>query len=590
VDANHNDGVDGFLFLAPLVSQPDKGGQAPVPELTPHVVVCELETDTVTGDQVCVDEAGASRTFSGTEVVYHTDHYKVEWDTQDPAWTIRTSEVDGPQYTYRLTVYLGSIMLGLVDLQFGDNGGTAKNLTDPEAEIIGLKDGRTVPVNFFIGEDLLTYFGCGLSGLDCRVTTIDPTADTTIVTRDGDAAIYIPAGALPPIEGDESYVLTISEVPPSECNLGVPITWFNSCYEYDLLPNPTEKFNDDVIVAQCIDTEAVQAFYGANWEAYEDELVLGARHGDIGAPGTYFELLPNVPEPATLSCDDYTPGANPSGTTAFLQDAGRGLLDFFFGQAAYAGHTGFGGSTRDLSTIAWVDPGLRIAGLDLARGGWSSIEDDRLDGAMAALGGYFLDVWPTTAPTLDKGLLHHELDVVVLGSVLDGANIPIAELSPAEQDSLMSFVEHGGCAILLTDNGSFSLANASLLQQFGLTVSGTKGANTGATPVAGLGPLMAGVSTLVQNYPGSIHEPDPLSSSATVIARQSDDKAAAAMIAAGGLGADSGPVFAFSDVNMFWSNSAVFTGGRWDSANNAQLFLNVVDACGPEPKLNEVTP
>ncbi len=559
-----NDGNPGFLFLAPLVSQPDKRGQSPLAGLAPHVVICELEEDGG-GNDVCSDN---SVTFSGSDIQYDGDHYKLKWDTRDTSLAVET----GP-YIYRLTVYLGSEPLGFADLQFRGKG--AKNAADPESGVIGLKKGRTVPVKFFIGDAL----GC-VTGLDCKVATIDPSVETTIFTRDGDAAIYIPEGALPPLPGGGPYVLTIAELDPDDasCDLGVELKWFNSCYEYNLLPDPEVEFAKDVIVAQCIDTAAVQAFYGTDWEDAQDELVLGAHHDDPPAGSPTFELLPNVPGPP-LTCADYIPGAGPSGAFAFLQKAGLGVRDFIFGTPAYAGHTGFGGSARDLSTIAWVDPGLRIAGFDLERGGWSSIESAKLAGAMAALEGHFLNVWPTTASRLDNGLLHDEVDVVLLGSVKNGANVGISQLDADEQNALLEYVEHGGCAILLADNGAFAAANASLLDPFGLSVTGSK---TGA--VAGSGALGNDISELLQFYPGWFIEP---AGPATVFARQADYKAAAVTVPEGSLGVGpySGPAFAFSDVNMFWSNSIDFSGGRFDSADNAQLFVSVVDACGFEPKL-----
>jgi hypothetical protein len=563
-DGSTDGEFQGFLFLPPLVGSPDKGGQSPIPGLAPHAEVCLL--DTSGSEWVC--EAGpAFRTFGPSAIAYDGDHYKVEWDTKDPAHgEILTSDPNGIQFTYRLTVFLGSLQLGFVDLQFGSNGGTAKNLSTND--VVGLKDGRTVPVNFFIGGSLETDLGC-ITGYDCQVATFPAGEETLILTRDGDAVLYIPAGAT---SGTGTIVARIAEVPADMCDLGVDLPWYNSCYEYDLFPD--QVLSMPVIVAQCIDTSSVPA-------GRLGELQLGARHDDPPAGIPEFELLANVASPATLSCDDYVPGPAPTGFAALLKGVGRVVADFVFGTPVYAGHSGLGGAPQDLSTIAWVDPGLRIAGFNTQRGGFSSLSSAEFLPAMQALEATYPNVWRDTASTITSTLLDGDVDVVLLATGFNNAGA-IAALSAAEQSALFEYVEHGGCAILLPDNDSFGGAgtdavNESLINVFGLSVTGTLNFNQTAT-VTGTGAAVQGITSFTQNYPGWF---DGLGQAPVAATELATNQGGPAMveIAAGVLGPHSGPVFAFSDINAFWGG----TSGRFTTGQNAQLFLNTVNACGTEP-------
>lgn len=560
IDGSTDGEYGGFLFLPPLVGSPAKGGQSSMPGLAPHAEVCLLDTS---GSEWVCQSGDPHRTFAASEISYDGDHYKVEWDTKDPAHEpVLASDPDGGQFTYRLTVFLGPLELGLVDLQFGSNGGTAKNLTTDE--VVGLKDGRTVPINFFIGSSLEADLGC-VTGLDCQIATFPAGEEMTILTRDGDAVLYIPAGAT---SGEGTIVARIAELDASQCDLGVTLPWYNSCYEYDVFPE--QVFSEAVIVAQCIDTNSVPAGRLA-------ELQLGAQH-DAPPTSTGFELLPNVPAPATLSCDDYVPGPAPTGFASALKDAGRGVTEFLFGRPAYAGHSGLGGAARELSTIAWVDPGLRIAGFNAQRGGFSSLSSAPLAPAMQLLETTYPNVWRDEASTLDATLLDEEVDVVLLGTVRTNSS-SITALSAAERSALFEYVEHGGCAILLPDNSSFGgggtdAVNESLIDAFGLNITGGMGIVT-ANVVTGSGTAVQGMTTFLQYYPGWFDG----TGQGTVLATNPGGPAMVE-IPAGTLGPSSGPVFAFSDANMFFAPG--YAGGFGNAANQ-QLFLQTINACGTEP-------
>jgi hypothetical protein len=249
-----------------------------------------------------------------------------------------------------------------------------------------------------------------------------------------------------------------------------------------------------VIVAQCIDTNSVPA-------GRLGEIQLGARHHAVN---NYFELLPNVASPVSLSCHDYVPGPTPTGIAAALKDAGRAMADFVFGTPAYAGHSGLGGAISELSTVAWVDPGLRIAGFNTPRGGFSALSSAEFLPAMQALEATYPNVWRDTASTITATLLDGDVDVVLLATGFNNAGA-IAALSSAEQDALLDYVMHGGCAILLVDNDTFAgdapAVNQSLINAFGLSVTGTLNFNQTAT-VTGTGAAVQGITSFTQNYPG----------------------------------------------------------------------------------------
>jgi hypothetical protein len=564
-DGSTDGDFEGFLFLPPLVSNPDKGGQSSIPGLSPHVEVCLLNTS----GTVWVCEAGDPyRKFAPSEVGYDGGHYKVEWDTKDPAHPpLQTSDPSGVQYTYRLTVFLGALELGFVDLRFGSNGGTARNLATEE--IVGLKDGRTVPVNFLIGSFLETDLGC-VAGLDCKVATFTAGEEVTILSRDRQAALHIPAGAI--TGGTGTIVARIAEIPLSECDLGVDLPTYNSCYEYDLFPK--QVFSEPVIVGQCLDTNGVP-------QGRLGEVQLGARHSDPPPGIPEFELAPNVAAPVGLSCDDYVPaGQGPSGFAAILTKARRGVAEFVFGKPAFAGHSGLGGALQDLSTVAWVDPGLRIAGFNSQRGGLSAPSSAAFAPAILALEEVYPNVWIDEAPVLDGTLLDGDVDVVLLSTVYS-LNGTIVALSQAEQSALFEYVRHGGCAILLPDHSSFGGAgtptvNQSLISPFGLSITGTiTGGLTATVLPSASSAAVQGITTFTQNWAGWF---DGIGQG-TVLATNSGGPAMVE-IAAGAFGPHSGPVFAFSDVNMFWSGGA---SGFFGNAANRQLFLNTVNACGTEP-------
>ncbi len=564
VDGAHGGAYHGFLFLPPLTDNPDLGGQTPLAELAPRVEICIVD---MSANPWSCDENGAVLTFDPSEISYVSGHYQVDWDTQSPYQVKPTSS--GDTTTYRLTAFLGSVALGHVDLQFGSNGGSAKNLSTDD--VVGLKDGRTMPVKFFLGSSLNDDV-CG-EGNDCKLGTAYPAQDNLFVTRDGDALLYIPDGALP---SGGPYHVKIEE---KSCTLDFPadlysaansenLPEYNSCYEYTIEDESNPQTHVDLLapvtVGQCRAENEIPA-------GHEDELQLGAYHPH----NQTYELLPNTDVPTTLSCDDYTP---PGTQITFLSRAVRGVRDFFLGEPAYAGHLGLGGSVRDLSTIKWVDPGLRVAGFSELRGGFSSVRSGALSEAMNLLRDTYGYVWRDTASTLSSSLFDPDVDVALLGTGKSNTSA-ITALGSAEQTALHDYVANGGCAILLPDNDSFGGAgtdavNESLIDPFGLDITGTLNNQRTATTSGSL-TVVSGVGSFLQNYPGWFD-----GTGAGTPFASNDGGTAALEIEPGMIGAGSGPVFAFSDVNQFFGGNYA---GKIGNASNRTLLVNSVAACGTEP-------
>lgn len=151
----------GFYFLPPLVPQPTFDGtfMGNLP-----VVVEVFAVKKVPNDQD--DPEGPFhlewvqppvRTFGfpgEVEVDTNGQHYQVNWDTDEigdlPGDSDLLSDV------YRVAVSLNTKLLGFADVELVENGAGFKNLTEGDGfgEIIGLIDGRTLPIKFRIENEM----------------------------------------------------------------------------------------------------------------------------------------------------------------------------------------------------------------------------------------------------------------------------------------------------------------------------------------------------------------------------------------------------------------------------------------------------
>jgi len=166
-DAVHGGGNAHFFWLPPMVSQPQAvngvfdAGQSPI------VRICDLAD---CGGMLIAEFTMATGPGSETvRVEPAEEHYIANWHTSDSPVT--------PGPTYRIAVLLDGVTLGYADIQLGATGKDVKNLTTDE--IIGLKDGRTLPITFRIEEGAAVGF---------RFVTVDAgERQTCALANDGTA-------------------------------------------------------------------------------------------------------------------------------------------------------------------------------------------------------------------------------------------------------------------------------------------------------------------------------------------------------------------------------------------------------------------
>jgi hypothetical protein len=330
-DANHDNGNAFFFWLPPLVNQ-----QTPAEQ-----VLSQQLRSTVTITNLC--GGAVIRTFSGSQVEIADGQYHVNWHTSD-------DNLD-PTCTYRIAVTAGPRQLGVADVDVVDNGSELKNVdTD---EFIPLLDDRTLPIKFFIG----VGSQCERVDSDCGEGTAQPGANTTIVTKHGQAGVFIPAGAV-----DQAVTIIIESSDERPCIAGLLEPVFpgsigpigNACYDFHTEPplaevNASGKFNTNVTVGICAEVGNLD-------HATQELLQIFQRH--IGAEPAIFALN-NVAAPF-LSCDPaYTvPVGSRRSLWGELAARLRSLVvpQPLFASTTMALDVGTGGSTDMFSRFTWALP------------------------------------------------------------------------------------------------------------------------------------------------------------------------------------------------------------------------------------------
>jgi hypothetical protein len=207
-DGAHN-GTEGFYFLPPMVRNPDYSGTFD-PNLSPVVEICETPA--------CVGPHHA--TFSktegtGSEIVRldkAAEHYKVNWHTDQTGTEV--------EQMYRVRVSVAGTVLGHADIQMARDGKVANNTTTNE--VIGLVDGRTLPIQFRIEAGAVLVVGSD---------------GGSFVSNDGVVIIEVPEGA---VEDDIGVIVT-----PIADDLNNPAVVPGTVFEFS--PSPY-SFNQPVIL------------------------------------------------------------------------------------------------------------------------------------------------------------------------------------------------------------------------------------------------------------------------------------------------------------------------------------------------------
>ena len=351
-DANHNTGNAFFFWLPPVVNQQAPATQVFSRQLSPVVTITNLCTGALV------------RTFSGADLSVSDSSYHVNWQTaQDNL---------NSACTYRVTVTVGTKLMGFADVDVVDSGRELKNVNT--TEFIPLLDDRTLPLQFFIG----VGSQCVRTGSDCGEGTAHPDKGTVIVSKNGQAGVFVPAGA---VDADVTISVESSDERPCIPGLdppvypGAPGAVGNACYDFHTDPplsqiNETGRFNTNVTIGICPDAIAS----GLDHATLD---LLQIFQFDAGQESP-IRALDNVPAPF-LRCD---PEFNPTfgARRSLLGEFAKSLAALISPRALYARSNrmmfdlGAGGSTDGFSRFTWALPNAVNINFDIGPDGISPIK------------------------------------------------------------------------------------------------------------------------------------------------------------------------------------------------------------------------
>ena len=416
----------------------------------------------------------------------------------------------------------------------------------------------------------------GAIGVDLQAQLV--TGEDTVTVPSNHAAAEFDSGDL---SGPVVVIITLMNGPdfPGDCvpGHGSDLRPGNACYPqfYDLTVIPEDNVVDDVVFGLCLidDTSNPLAANEDINPGILNRIRLAAP--DPANPGEII-VFPLATAPPTVSCTN---------NITYMEDGWRKDVWEWLGPfhgifsvtPAYANPGPLGASVSVFTpkiptdTLATV-----VKGWDSSRGGFSSLASSNvMSGARNATTTFLANEGlSTTIGETDEitGPALAGASIVVLGTVKTNSG-PITALSSDEQNALESFVDNGGCAILMADNDSFGGANTdtineSLIDPFGFDVTGTLSGSRTSTTTSAASTVINGVTTIAHNFPGRF---DGLNG-ATVLANLDDNSQPSAIELAYG----KGRVIAFSDANQFFDASGA---GRFGVADNATLFENSLAAC-----------
>jgi len=373
-DARHNGGNAFFFWTPPVVKQQPPTSQVFSKNLSPVIIITNLCT------------AAVVRTFSGSQVQVSESNYQANWHTAQDNLS--------DTCTYRMTVKVGTETLGFADVDVVASGRELKNVNTDE--FIPLLDDRTLPIKFFIGVGSL----CDRPGSDCGEATVFPDRNTVIVTTNGQAGVFVPAGAV-----SSPITITIESVDERPCFMGLldpvfpgtPGAVGNSCYDYQTDPPLSEvneggRFNKPVVVGICLDAAALDLDHASQdlLQIYQFDLIDGEPQ---------IRALNNVAAPF-LRCDPgFDPGFGALPRSGALDLAARGFRSLLQPVAAlitprplYASSTrmafdiGSGGETDFFSRFMWALPSDIVINFDVAPNGSAVAPGTRVNTLYARMG------------------------------------------------------------------------------------------------------------------------------------------------------------------------------------------------------------
>ena len=336
-DGTYALGNPDFFFLPPMVKNPSSSPNwtagAFNGTLHPVVHICEMTGTTeatATLTTTCSDLA--------TSVSLTDEQYSVNWPVPSSSTVF-----------YRLSVVVGTKVLGWADVETATNASQLKNVTT--GEYVPLVDGRTLPVKFRIER----YALCDVPGTGpCASSTVDlssgGTVSTTVVANGLPAGITIPAGA-----GTTSTTITVQSCP--DLPLDSPL--FGTCVRITADPAlPPSGFAAAATVFIC---DVNDASVGSRIVDHAQAERITIHRLDPGVEGPVITALPHAP-----ACGEPIASAEGSmrGLLAALRRGSVGaaaheVLSMLAPKPLYAARfidLGGGGFTSELSDFQFALP------------------------------------------------------------------------------------------------------------------------------------------------------------------------------------------------------------------------------------------
>ncbi len=343
-DATHGlAGNPDFFFLPPMVKNPNASPSwdagAFNPNLRPTVEICASTATTESG--VASAACGLQSTLVPA-VDRSSEQYQVNWKVPTSATIF-----------YRITVKVGTTVLGFADVETGSNASQLKNVATNE--YIPLVDGRTLPIKFRIER----YALCRVPGTGpCTSAVIDPAVGGTVSTvlpgTNQPSGVVLDAGSTA-----EPINVTVESCGDLHERRAVDLPTFGPCVRVNANGGHITLLKRATVFA--CDVSAIAL---AN-----DPRIVGPTQARLVTLHRYDEYTPAEDRSPTLTALSHAEFTCPSaGSTA-----SRGTVGELFAALA---HGRFGAAARSMGAMFAPQPLYAARFIDLGVGGYTESFSD----------------------------------------------------------------------------------------------------------------------------------------------------------------------------------------------------------------------